>query len=345
MGEPRGDSPLIEKPLDDDQGVDSVQEPTTPFARGFRFTDEGMVELSEQEYQAALIADQTKPMSIEEMPVDDPRLYFEWLQRYHDWEYIRHLPSGTPQPEVYDYTGIKQQEVDEAIRALKNQRSDDIPGLRRLLAGLSPVEIMTLAESPFTKLYLTEERDSLARERQQRAIERLSQSQDVQELIRRDEFHARYAHATRSEDTARGILTSGLNCHVLDGLAGVAVNFNDEPNKNLAELASTHRGYPFVIIVALPKLPPDIHSKLVELRSRSRNEGVLGITQDVLFVENLAQPFGVQGEISYDGKIPARYVQGYLDTTTGLFHRNPKFNSEFNPTDRAVIENRLQSPA
>lgn len=256
-------------------------------------------------------------------PDQNPALILNELRTKHGAKFVDSLPSNQLKPRVYDYTGMTTEQVGKAITAIKQQRiGEDPKTIQKIVADLSPAQIVLLNSNPWHKLYLPEEAEAINRRGYENEMDRLSQFPEIAEVIKFDPTTTQYIHTT-NQYNAEQIQIRGLHCH-RSGLSGVAENLTLTEVDNLTRVARRHKGLAIVVVVNLPSLPSDIR----ETAARANKDLAVDIRKDALFAQELPDDEKVRGSyfINYDYFIPAKYVKGYFDTETGKFIQNPDFN-------------------
>lgn len=275
------------------------------------------------------------------MPIDKPQEFLGWLKTFHNMNYFElGREQGFRMPEPYDYRDVSAENAAKALEAIKKQRAQDPEKMRQILADLSPVKVWILASDPDTTIYTPEEANQINRDRLDEEKKRMEQLEAVKELIKPTPDSVRYVHSTGIEETCQKITQRGLNCHYA-GLSGVAVGLSrTDQDYNLREFSARHKGYDFAVVVALP-----VDNDLAEKSRLARREGAR-LDYSSMFIEELPDEEKVRmhgAGRDYDYKIPSKYIQGYLDTQTGVFTKNPNFDPEISPVERArIMENLVQ---
>ncbi len=273
--------------------------------------------------RAASILGRDKTTHHQISPDQNPALILNMLQTNHSARFVDSLPPNQPKPRVYDYTGMTTEQVGKAIAAIKQQRTGEDPKtIRRIVADLSPAQIVLLNSNPWHKLYLPEETESTIRRWYENELDRLSQFPEIAEVVKFDPTTTQYIHTT-DQYNAEQIRSGGLRCH-RNGLSGVAENLTLTEIDNLSRVARRHKGLAMVVVVNLPPLP----SAIKETTARANKDLAVDIRKDALFAQELPEDEKVTGSYirNYDYFIPAKYIKGYFDTETGKFIKNPDFN-------------------
>lgn len=265
---------------------------------------------------------QSRP-DLNNMPLEDPEQYFSWLKEYHSYTNyeVQNTEGITEDVVPYNYDHLPMESVRKAFEAVKKQRADDPENMKKLLADLTPAQIILLASEPDRKLYTKEEESIIRDETTGFERQRISNLPGFQEVVQPNESVKRYVHDTEHQKTAETTMSSGLFADERTGLSTTATALGQDKERSLDRLATRHQGYDYTVVVGLPSL----NQSLLEQFRKLRGQGVVVGGPESLFTQKAKGEVAQGGEQTYDALIPAEFVEGYLDAKTGEFKKNPNY--------------------
>lgn len=167
----------------------------------------------------------------------------------------------------------------------------------------------------------------------EREVAKLEKSPDIREWAQPQDQTTRYMHATGVVENAEEVVEKGLNAR--ESIFYSAHELPNDYQGNLEYLVRRWGGLRFVTTIRLPDLKPELQQRLDELNEHyGRNR------KDEVFLEPLPSE-EVREYGGYRYRIPSKYVEGILDTASGINFKNHEFSPEITEEEYRDIEQRL----